>query len=435
MCALRKPFVLPKEIVDAAENHKLVIFAGAGVSTESRLVFGHTLYRDIREELQISDRKKIIFPDLMSLYCKRKSRRMLIHKIKSRFDYMKPFPEIYRNATRFQEELSTIPHIQEIVTTNWDDHFERECDATPIVTPDDFAIFSDIPGRKVFKIHGSVSNYGSIVATAEDYQACYRRLRTGVLGSALKVLLSSKTVVFVGYSFQDEDFVRIYRLLNREVRQLLPSAYLVTLDEKAKVAPDSMSNITTIVTDATFFLEALKAQLVKKDLMLPDERYSGLRTAYDRVFEAQNSIFGIDLHSHPENVYSLVYQDGLMHGLEDVMGSKKSGRFSDIHRLMHMIESYESLRKKYLRVGNYWDAAYVEGFLNGLTYFLSSKRKIPRLPLYYLFGCGDITSLRDYRKLARRARDLHKSAYLFAQRQVARRIHTKGVSVHHAPFL
>lgn len=168
-----------------------------------------------------------------------------------------------------------------------------------------------------------------------------------MIGSVLKVLLSSKTVVFVGYSFEDEDVARVYRLLNREVGGLLPSAYVVTLDENAKGTLASMRmNITPIITDATFFLEILKAQLVKKKLMLPDERYTGLETTLERVFEAQNNIFGIDPRSHPENIYSLVYQDGLMHGLEDVKGSRKSGRFSDGHRLMHMIESYELLRKR-----------------------------------------------------------------------------------------
>jgi len=438
ICELKKPFVFPKEILEAAENRKLVIFAGAGVSTEARGVFNLTLYEDTRRELKIGSRKKISFSALMSLYCRRKTRRMLLHKIKNRFDYMKKFPEIYKHATRFHRELSTIPCIQEIVTTNWDDHFECECDATPIVTPDDFAAFSDIPGRKVFKIHGSVTNYGSIVATAEDYQACYRRLRTGVIGSVLKVLLSSKTVVFVGYSFQDEDFERVYRLLNREVRGLLPSSYIVILDEDAKATLASVGiNIKPIITDATFFLATLKAQLVKKKLMLPDERYNGLEKAYERVFEAQNNIFRIDPRRHPENIYSLVYQDGLMHGLEDVIGSRKSGRFSDGHMLMlmHMIQSYEFLRKRYLHAGNYWEVAYIEGFRNGLLYFLSSDKKTPKLPLYYLFGCGDITNLRDYRKLAKRARNLHKSAYSFVSRLAASRIHTKGVSFHHAPFL
>lgn len=412
-----------------------MIFAGAGVSTEARGVFNVTLYEDVKRELKIARNKIIGFSDLMSLYCERKSRRMLLHKIKNRFDYMKLFPEVYRDASRFHVELSTIPYVEEIITTNWDDLFERECDATPIVTPDDFAAFSDITGRKVFKLHGSVTNYGSIVVTTKDYQVCYRRLRTGVIGSVLRVLLASKTVVFVGYSFQDEDFSRIYRLLSREVKQLLPVSYVVTLDKNAKETLASLKmNVTPIITDATFFLESLKAELVKQQLMLPDERYIGLRAAYLEVGKAHDEIFGIDLRSHPENLFSLVYQDGLMHGLEDVMGNRKSGRFSDGHKLMHMIESYEILRKRYLAAGNYKEVAYIEGFINGLLCFLSSEKRTPKLPLYYLFGCGDITTLREYKRLAKHAPSLHKSSYSLAAK-MASYIHTKGVSFHHKPFL
>ena len=436
LCKLRKPFVLPDEIVNATENHRLVIFAGAGISTEARGVFKLTLYEEVRRELNVDAGKRISFPDLMSLYCKRKSRRMLLQKIKGRFDYMKLFPELYRSATQFHRELSTIYSIEEIVTTNWDDHFERECDATPIVMPEDFAVFSEIPGRKVIKIHGSVTNYGSVVATKEDYESCYRRLRKTVIGSVLRVLLSSKTIVFVGYSFQDEDFRRIYQLLNREVKGLLPSSYVVTLDDNAKATLTSMRmNITPIITEATFFLETLKTQLVKKKFMLPDERYSGLETAYERVYKARRSTLGIDSRGHPENIFSLVYQDGLMHGLEDVIGSKKSGRFSNKCTLMQMIRTYERWQKEYLAARNYWEVAYIEGFMNGLLYFLSSDKKDPKLPLYYLFGTGDITDFRDYRELAKNARTLHKSAYSLAARVVAKRIHTAGISLHHIPFL
>ena len=31
--------------------------------------------------------------------------------------------------------------IENIITTNWDDFFERECGATPYVSPEDFALW------------------------------------------------------------------------------------------------------------------------------------------------------------------------------------------------------------------------------------------------------------------------------------------------------
>ena len=435
ICKVKIPFKLPKEIVDAAINRKLVIFAGAGVSTESRDAFSTTLYADISGELNVGGKKRISFSDLMSLYCKRKSRRMLLQRIKKRFDYMKLFPEIYRDASRFHSELSTIHYIEEIITTNWDDHFERECDATPIVTPDDFAVFSDILGRRVIKLHGSVSNYGSIVATEEDYQACYRRLRSGVIGSVLRVLLASKVVVFVGYSFGDEDFRRIYRLLSREVKQLLPRAYLITLDKDAQKTVNTMKmNVIPIVTDATYFLAVLKEELVGQKLMLPDVMFDGLQTVYYRVSKAQDKIYGIDLRVHPENFYSLVYQDGMMHGLEDVMGSRKSGRFSHPHTIFHLMKSYEFRRTMYSAKHNYKEVAYIDGFLAGLMCLISSDEQRARVPLFYLFGCGDITSLEDYTRLAKGSHSLHKSAYSYAEK-MAKYVPSGNVSFHHKPFL
>ncbi len=58
MCRVKIPFNLPKEIVDAAINRKLVIFAGAGVSTESRGAFIGNLSQDITRELKIGSKKK-----------------------------------------------------------------------------------------------------------------------------------------------------------------------------------------------------------------------------------------------------------------------------------------------------------------------------------------------------------------------------------------
>ena len=155
ICKLRRSFTMPMEIIEAVRNKQLVIFAGAGVSTEGKLVFKRTLYSQILSELGLTPDSNLSFPTLMTRYCSQPNgRRKLLQRIKQRFDYMASFPELYRTATRFHRALSTIPQIVEIVSTNWDTLFEEVCGATPIVAPEDFA-FWEVPGRKVFKIHGS----------------------------------------------------------------------------------------------------------------------------------------------------------------------------------------------------------------------------------------------------------------------------------------
>lgn len=200
LCKLKKPFDLPPEIVSAYRNGKLVIFAGSGVSTESREVYPSTFYQYIKNKLNLPEDEEIRFSKLMTLYSSPpRSRKDLLKAIRDRIEYVKTFPELYNRATEFHQELSTIPHLDIIFTTNWDDFFERECYATPIVTGQDYVVLEDTPGRKVFKLHGSINSFGSIIATENDYRKCYRRLNTGVIGGKLKLLLMSKTVVFLGF--------------------------------------------------------------------------------------------------------------------------------------------------------------------------------------------------------------------------------------------
>ena len=144
ICKLKIPFVLPPEIVSAYKNGKLVIFAGSGVNTESSEIFPSTFYQEIKYELNIPEEEKIGFSKIMTLYSSNpRTRKDLFQAIKNRIDYVKAFPELYKRATEFHRELSTIPHLDEIFTTNWDDFFERECYATPIVTGEDFAVLQD----------------------------------------------------------------------------------------------------------------------------------------------------------------------------------------------------------------------------------------------------------------------------------------------------
>jgi len=178
----------------------------------------------------------------------------------------------------------------------------------------------------------------------------------------------------------------------------------------------------------------LKAELVKQKLMLPDEKYDGLQVAYDKVCEANDAIFDIDVRRNPENFFSLMYQNGLMHGLEDVMASKKSGRFSDAHYWSRVKNSYRILQKRYSKKRNYKEVAYIEGFINGLLYFIFSDEDRLTLPLYFLFGCRPITTLQEYKELAKQAQYRHKSSYRFAE-MMARDVRTEGVSFRHTPFL
>ena len=227
-------FSIPDHLIDQIKKREVVIFAGAGISTEVNTVFHSTFYQEVQAALRLGKRDKPSFPALMTAFCRQPDgRRKLLEKLRSRFDYIESFPELLRNATRFHREIATLFYVDTYVTTNWDDYFERYCGAIPFVTAEDFA-FWNARGRKVFKIHGSVSSYGSVIANAEDYRRAQRQLERGAVGSALKMFLSTKTILYVGYSFSDDDFLRIQRYLAREMQETAPMAYIVSLDRSAE---------------------------------------------------------------------------------------------------------------------------------------------------------------------------------------------------------
>ncbi len=438
-CALNRPFDLPPEIVNASRIGNLVIFAGAGVSTEGRNLFSSSFYEQIKRELNLPQKTKISFPKLMSLYCSSpRSRKDLYQEIKKRIDYVKAFPELYRKATDFHRELSTIPHLEDIFTTNWDDFFERECDATPIVTGEDFAILNDIPGRKIFKLHGSIHNYGSVVATEEDYRDRYRKMSSGIIGAKLKMLLVSKTFVFFGFSFEDEDFKRLYRVLKKDVAGLMPRSYVVTLDEQAKDKLNSLGiNAIPIVTSSSFFLKQLKEKLVSVEFMLPDHRYNEVDQALQNAEIAHERTSGVGLTKHPDSIYSLFYQDGLIHAFERLLATKNSGVNSCPSHVCGIIDLYSAKMKELLHERNYLEVAYLTGYQTGLIHFLmdeKDKKAIP-LPLFFLFGCDqDIITLDQYTKLERGAAKMHKSANKMAL-AIAKAVDSKKLIIHHRPFI
>jgi hypothetical protein len=439
ICRNNLPFDLDDHLFESFQKGNIVLFAGSGISTEYSLVFPFTLYEDVCDDLNITPNTGLGFSELMTNFCEQPDgRAKLLQKIKQRFSYIEAFPELYRHATAFHSELSTMYPIQTIITTNWDDYFEKECGAIPFVTAEDFAFWS-IPGRKVFKIHGSVNSYGSLVVTKEDYDNSYNRLSNGVIGSYLKLMLATKTIVYIGFSFKDDDFLKIHELLSREMKDIRPHSYIVTLD-KSSDADFHEHGLTPIYTDGTHFLSVLKHRLIEQNQMLSDDRYEIVKAFLSIVYlEHEKFSAYANLQKHPEDLYTFCYQDGLIHALERIIALKKTGYYSHACNIINTVNSYKQLKKERVKFGKYHDVSYIEGYINGNIVFLINKTELHSLkylPLYYIYGYkGDVRNLSEYGKIRKNAANLHKKAFKTAKIIVENVIGDSDLSYHHTPFL
>lgn len=438
ICKHQHDFEVPKDLVDDLISGRLVLFTGAGISTESRDVLRFTFYDEIAGELKKGD-CTLSFPELMEEYCRQVNGRIkLLEKIRKRFQHIRSFPEMTGVATRFHSELSTIFQLNTIITTNWDNYFEVECDAIPFVSDQDL-VFWETTDRKVMKIHGSINNYGSIVATTKDYENCQARLHSGLIGSVLKSILATKTIVFIGYSLSDSDFNNVFSFVSEQMKDFQRQAYVITpfSEEKAKFEE---LGLIPIVTDGTYFLSQLKQHLVTQEMMLPDSFYGAAYNLYSKVMNEH-----ILLHDkykcfdHPQMIIASSYQDGMIHALGRIDALMKSGKYSDPCYIHGVFKPYLEWRDKKLKSKIYEDVAYIEGYLNAMI-FLSmdegQREELESPPLYYAFGVKEeIYTLEEYSQVIMDLPSLHKASYKRTMQMVSKLKSTSGVAFHHPPWL
>lgn len=434
ICKDNKPFEMPAGIIDAAIKGNLVLFCGAGISTEGKSILPFSFYSSIKNEIGIEG--DISFSQLMQKYCEQPDgRKKLLNKINDRLNYIHSFPELERQATLFHKELSEIHSIRTIITTNWDTYFEDYCGAKPITIPEDFA-FWDEDSRFVLKIHGSINNLSSIIATEDDYNKCLEQLRNGIIGATLKTILATKTVVFVGFSFGDEDFNQIIDYLRNEMGALYPHVYFVTLDENLKERLQ-YSNSTSIITSGVNFIHKLKGELVDLEIIANNFSYPIISSALDIVEELHRNVSRIDLKVYPSVIYTLAYQDGVIHAFERFLNNYKTGEYNCPDVVGNLARGYERIIQDSHINENYWDEAYFTGYQNGVILIGACNDNediIKQFPFLYLPNAKTtLDTLEKYKSELDRISTKRSKYHRYAENLLGKEF-DGGLVVHHPPY-
>lgn len=379
-CMIEKnnfPVKIPSEIIQAAKENKLVFFCGAGVSTENKTVLPFSFYEQITDELKEIE-SSWSFSKTMSHFCDQPNGRVKLVKIlKDRFDFINSIPELERYATRFHKELSTLPLVDTIITTNWDNYFEKHCGATQFVYPSDIALWDSVD-RRVLKIHGTIDNIGSLIVTEEDYKRCYKKLTSGVLASKLIDLLATKTIVFIGFSFGDEDFRRVMHLIEKQMDAFMPHFYIVTLDENLH---KKLSNfdMTPIITDGAYFVNQLKQSLAEEELIKSDDELIIYPELLEYTQALHNQVAKLKPKDNPAIIFTLTYQDGFKHAIDRFRTDRK-GLYYKKNYLTGSIANYEQIVEEYKAGERIYDYVYLLGYLKGMLAMNGARPAFYYLP-------------------------------------------------------
>lgn len=432
-CSLDLDITMPEGLVEAAHCGQVVIFAGAGISTEVATVFPDTVLDMAASRLGVDDPQS--FPETLQAFQTRFGRPELVRMVKKKFDYIDSFPGPRLHARKFHQELATMPYIRDIATTNWDPYFEEECGATPFVTGEDIALY-EMPGRRVLKIHGSISNLSSIVATETDYARRLDELGSNVMGGLLRQMLATKTVVFIGYSLRDWNFRRLYAALRADMKDYAPRAYLVS-PFASDQERDEDFGLRALHTSGVRFLRDLKEQMVGH-CFIDDFVYDIVDDLYDAILKADRVAKDISHKEFPAIIFCWAYHDGVRDACFRILRRRRSGEYSQRQHVVSMCEAYDSMYDRAYEAERFADAAYIDGYVNGLMMLLSDKADaeelVDNVPLYFVYGSDSAMRSEDefregLQNSRRRAPKVRKKA-----REISDRL-DEGMVVSHVPFL
>jgi hypothetical protein len=420
---------LPDRLIEDTHASKVLLFVGSGASTEAHNVLGHTFYDEIRSELGDGD-EEMPFSDLMSAFVSRFSRADLLTAFVRRLRYIDSHPFFHRRAIRFHRAVGQIPFFSEIVTTNWDDYFETQTGAIPLVQGSDFDYW-DLQQRKVLKVHGSVLNPGSVVATRDEYDRSLDALRSGALGTAARHLMTTHSVVFVGYSLRDDDIKQMIEALRDDLNTAARPTYFVH-PNPTFVAP--LPGAEVIHTSAAYFVELLDHALVGAGCLVPLSIYDRAWVIDQRLREARTRVDeNLPPWRFPLAIFNHAYQDGLANAIDHTAAARRTGDDRRHHYLLQRAAGYNKSRRLAMKARDYSNAAYIEGYELGLLALGAPELPLRDLPLYYCPGIGAETSFKRLTQAIRGGLTSHQGAYQWAVRET--RELPEGVYFNHPPLL
>lgn len=216
----------PNQILEAIQNNKLVVFAGAGASVDKPTCLPN--FADLAKEIAEDTGKDLKKEPCEVFLGALKAGGIDVNGIAA---HILSDSCLKHNALHeaIVDLFSSLENIK-IVTTNYDQMFEQVLEergvTVPVYNSPALPLGNDISG--IIHIHGNVSNPKYMVVTDEDFGKAY--LTEGYASRFLIKLFESYTVLFVGYSYNDTILRYLTRAMSREHSA---NRYILTDDTKS----------------------------------------------------------------------------------------------------------------------------------------------------------------------------------------------------------
>lgn len=218
-----------EELVRRFANKNGAVFAGAGLSMgvgKGLFPSWAELVEPLRKKLEIDPGHAAAPEQIAGWFEAMYDRPQLVKHFEA------SLPEIEKTS-RCHELVASLP-VDVYFTTNFDNLLENALWKNPadrqgriLIKDTDFA---DYPGEgpMLVKLHGDLRNADYLVATRHDYDR-YLDNRPGIV-EMMRLMLMSRTVLFIGYSFNDHDLRLILSQVGTRMGKLRRPMYATQIN-------------------------------------------------------------------------------------------------------------------------------------------------------------------------------------------------------------
>lgn len=290
-----------RRLAERAQVDQLVLFMGAGVSVPA----GGPTWRELitllaqRAGIEADSEEAMALEKLGPLDAARVVEDRLAQRGHRLHDVVRAL--VPNERFSLTHALLAGLKVKEAVTTNYDQLYERACvrphGATPAALPVEA---SRSAPSWILKMHGSFADGDDLVLTRTDYLRY--ETRRAALAGIVQALLMTRHMLFIGYSLQDETFLRMVDAVRRAVAgpgagsseplgtvlsladdrffEVLWQGELESLDFVVK--GESESSLSAASRRQEIFLDCLLSEATNTSRFLLDSRYQRVLTPADQ---------------------------------------------------------------------------------------------------------------------------------------------------------
>lgn len=258
-----------EKIQESKNDNKLVFFIGSGMSTNVGLPDWKQLINELKKDLNTTEEDYL---KVAQLYFLEFGEYEYLKKVKSFF----PLENIVIQNTH---SLLVKLFPQNIITTNWDVVIEKAIDnemALYDVVRNDSELINTTSNRKLIKMHGDIE-IGNIIFKEDDYLEYSQKFP--LVENYVKSILSTNTVIFLGYSYNDINLKYITKWIQNS-SNVRPPAYMIVFKEdkiQEKYFKNHGISVLNIFDEYTYKDKDLLIEAFLNDILIARNNFANIQ--------------------------------------------------------------------------------------------------------------------------------------------------------------